>query len=261
MNFKQSLIIALPALLCGALLGYLAAPAPAPVAEPEAKAERPTRKARPTTDVAAVSRLRARVAELEKQLAATKAPATAEKPAETEEKQQAPQRPAGGPGDFRARMEEMAKNDPERFAQMTNRFAQMRNDHLRRVQGKLDLLASFDTSRMTPRQRETHEKYQEFLAQQTELRDMMRPGGGMEEMSQEERQAAFEQLRSIDEHVHRLANEERDTLLQQAALSIGIRGQAANEAAETFKAIFNATEAGMGGPGMGRGGRGGRGGR
>ena len=254
MNFKQSLIVALPALLCGALLGYLAAPAPVPVAEPEAKAERPTRKARPTTDVAAVSRLRARVAELEKQLAATKAHATAEKPAETEEKQQAPQRPEGGPGDFRTRMEEMAKNDPARFAQM-------RNDHLQRVQGKLDLLASFDTSRMTPRQRETHEKYQEFLAQQTELRDMMRPGGGMEEMSQEERQAAFEQLRSIDEHVHRLANEERDTLLQQAALSTGIRGQAANEAAETFKAIFNATEAGMGGPGMGRGGRGGRGGR
>lgn len=273
MNFKQCLIIALPALMCGALLGFLAAPtaASAPVEEEPAEtagAPKAARQAKPAADDAALNRLRLRVKELERQLA-VRIDETAEpvepgtnRPPETARRE-------GPRGDgFRSRMEEMRVNDPERYTQMTNRFASWRASHIQRVQDRLNLLAAMDTSRMTPKQRENHLRYQELVARQTELGDQLRPGGA--ELSEEERHQMHQQFQQISHELNRLGEVERNTLLQQTALSFGLKGKNATDAVETIKAVYQATEGGWrggpggpGGPGGGRGGgRGGfRGGR
>ena len=267
MNFKQSLIVALPALICGALLGFLAAPttAPAPIEEEAAEtaeAPKPERQAKPATDDAALNRLRQRVKELERQLAA-RSTETAE-PIEPSTNRPPEVARREGPPDFRNRMEDMRMNDPERYTQMTNRFASWRASHIQRVQDRLNLLASMDTSRMSPKQREDHLRYQELVARQTELGDQQRPGGA--ELSGDERRQMHQQLQQISHELNRLGDVERNTLLQQTALSFGLKGKNASEAVETIKAVYQATESGWGGPGGGRGpggpggGRGGRGG-
>ncbi len=267
MNFKQSLIVALPALMCGALLGFLAAPttAPAPIEEEaaeNAEAPKPERQAKPATDDAALNRLRQRVKELERQLAA-RSTETAE-PIEPSTNRPPEVARREGPPDFRNRMEDMRMNDPERYTQMTNRFASWRASHIQRVQDRLNLLASMDTSRMSPKQREDHLRYQELVARQTELGDQLRPGGA--ELSGDERRQMHQQLQQISHELNRLGDVERNTLLQQTALSFGLKGKNASEAVETIKAVYQATESGWGGPGGGRGpggpggGRGGRGG-
>ena len=267
MNFKQSLIVALPALMCGALLGFLAAPttAPTPIEEEAAEtaeAPKPERQAKPATDDAALNRLRQRVKELERQLAA-RSTETAE-PIEPSTNRPPEVARREGPPDFRNRMEDMRMNDPERYTQMTNRFASWRASHIQRVQDRLNLLASMDTSRMSPKQREDHLRYQELVARQTELGDQLRPGGA--ELSGDERRQMHQQLQQISHELNRLGDVERNTLLQQTALSFGLKGKNASEAVETIKAVYQATESGWGGPGGGRGpggpggGRGGRGG-
>ncbi len=267
MNFKQSLIVALPALMCGALLGFLAAPttAPAPIEEEaaeNAEAPKPERQAKPATDDAALNRLRQRVKELERQLAARSTEAAEPIEPSTNRPPEVARRE--GPPDFRNRMEDMRVNDPERYTQMTNRFASWRASHIQRVQDRLNLLASMDTSRMSPKQREDHLRYQELVARQTELGDQLRPGGA--ELSGDERRQMHQQLQQISHELNRLGDVERNTLLQQTALSFGLKGKNASEAVETIKAVYQATESGWGGPGGGRGpggpggGRGGRGG-
>ncbi len=272
MNFKQNLVLVLPALLCGVLLGYLFAPTPSlPVEEPAAAEETPAVKKAPrvAADEAALNRLRSRIQDLERQLAARDSqPVEAEIPIEASTNQPPERREGpGGPFDFRARMEEMAKNDPERFAQMTNQFARMRSDYLNNVQGRLEMLANIDMTHMDAKQRDVHARYQELLAQQTELRDMMRPDA--EGMTDEQRRELFQQMREVDQQVRELAGEERNTLLRQAAYSLGLKGDNATDAVEAIKSIFRVTEGDRGGPpggfggfGGGRGGgRGGRGGR
>jgi len=267
MNFKQSLIVALPALMCGALLGFLAAPttAPAPIEEEAAEtaeAPKPERQAKPATDDAALNRLRQRVKELERQLAARSTETAEPIEPSTNRPPEVARREA--PPDFRNRMEDMRMNDPERYTQMTNRFASWRASHIQRVQDRLNLLASMDTSRMSPKQREDHLRYQELVARQTELGDQLRPGGA--ELSGDERRQMHQQLQQISHELNRLGDVERNTLLQQTALSFGLKGKNASEAVETIKAVYQATESGWGGPGGGRGpggpggGRGGRGG-
>lgn len=260
MNFKQCLIIALPALLCGALLGYLAAPTPeANEVEPEVKEVRSeTRAPRVPSDEAALDRLRSRIRDLERQLAARNGEQENETPVNVQTNRVAENRE--NRGGFESRMEEWRKNNPQQYAEMTNRFARMRQDHIQRVQGRLNLLASVDVSQLNPKQREVHARYQELLAQQTELRDAMRPGSGSD-MTDEQRNQAWQQLRNIDNQVRHLADAERNTLLAHTALQYGIKGAQAKEAVETIKAVFQATESDWGGPRGGPGGRGGGGGR
>ena len=269
MNFGKSLVIAVPALLCGALLGYVlhpARPAAAP-AESESKAERPAKKARSTagSDDAALNRLRTRIQELERQLAAKDAPPPAAK-VEEPPTNRPPEGRRGGPGgwprnaeEMRAHFEEMRKNNPEQYAAMTNGWAQHRARSLERAQGKLDILASVDVSQLNPKQRAIHEQYQDLIARREELRAMMDLQNA--DVTDEQRNAAMAEMREIGNKVHALAQTEREALLKHTATSFGVRGEAAKELVETVKAVYQATET-WGGWGGGHGGRhGGPGGR
>ena len=251
MHIKQSLLIAIPALLCGAMLGHLVSPTDGGASTELPSSSSPSAaKRQSSNDDAAIKRLRKRVQELERQLAERNhEPETVATDAETSDDAPRTPEPSVGRNDHRARMEELRKNDPERFTQMTNRFARMRSEHLQRIQSRLDLLASVDTSRMNEHQRQIHLQYQELLAQQTEMRDMMRPGG-MDDLTDEQRREAWEQMRKLDDQVNRLARQERNTLLQQEALRLGVKGAAIKETIETIDAIYQATEGnrGRGGP-------------
>ena len=127
MKFKQTIFVALPALLCGALMGYFASPSRAPAETPaadeaEVKTQRP-RHSRPHSGDAALNRLRQRIKELEGKLADR-----GERNAQPQEESEEPveRREHHGPGGFRARMEEMREKDPQRYAEMTNHFAAVR---------------------------------------------------------------------------------------------------------------------------------------
>lgn len=263
MQLKSILAVGVPALLCGALLGYFlhTPPAVEPVKAAPAERTHAKKHARVAPDEEALNRLRARIADLERQLAARDTPAMEEEiplePSTNRTDVAKEERRPGPPdfGNFRKKLEELKTTDPDRYARITNHMAQARQRHLERAQSRLDLLASVDTSRMGPNQRVLHAQYQELLAQQEEMRDMMRPEN-MEQLSDEERKAAFEQMRTIDQQMHRLAKSERNILLQQSALAYGVKGAQAGELVETIKAVYQATES-HGGPGGGPGGPGG----
>ena len=257
MDKRAILISAVPALLCGALLGYFIHPATSLPQAPEGKVEQPAKKtARPATDDAALNRLRKRIQDLERQLAEKNSVPVKEEAVETpppppQPAAQGERRGPPTPEEMRAHMEEIKKNDPERYTRMTNHFANMRTHQLERAQNKLDILASVDVNRLNPKQRQIHEQYQDLIAQQEEIRNTaFAPDDGS--VTDEQRMAAHQQMREIGQKLHNVAQQEREILLNQTARSFGVKGEASRELVETVKAVYQATES-WGGFGRGRG--------
>ena len=253
---KASLCLALPALICGALLGYLAAPS-APAAEAHDKthvADRPSKKAGDTE----IARLRARVKELERKLANAAAKpgedSEEELPQQREERQQNPFLRNGPPqmptaAEMRANMEELREKDPERYAQMTNRFARWQEHRLKRTNDRLDILASVDTSRLSAKELKTHEALQDAIVRREELRQLLNPQN--EDVTEEQRKKTFEELRKLEQEMHQLETSERNTLLHKTARSYGLSNANAKEMTEAVKAIYQATGGGRHGGGFG----------
>ena len=163
-----------------------------------------------------------------------------------------------GPGGFMADLEKMKDEDPERYASMTNRMAQFRNRMIQRTANKLETLASIDTTGWSKSQIATHEKYQDLIARREELMEIIRHDSGV---SQQEREAAFSELRQLGHELRETSQKERNTLLDKTFRELGYNGQDAAEIRETIKTIYSTTEE-WGGPGRhGPGGRRGSGGR
>ena len=153
----------------------------------------------------------------------------------------------------------MREKNPEQYAPETNRMANFRAFGLRRAANRLDTLASVDTSRMTKEELAIHEKLQDLIAREQELHDIVRHDN--ENTTDEDRQAAWKELRELHEQKGDLERAERNTLLAKAAESYGVKGAEAKELVETVKAVYEATQSGWGGgPPHHRGGgrRGGR---
>lgn len=158
MKTRTVTLIAGAALVCGALLGYLVRPTVSERPSEAPTEQRPVRKTtRATGHDETVARLRARIQKLERDLAAKNAPAAPqEAQSAAVETQTLPTPGARGerrgppsPEEMRARMEEIRKTDPTRYTWMTNHSARVRTRQLARAQGKLDILASVDTSRLS----------------------------------------------------------------------------------------------------------------
>ena len=159
-----------------------------------------------------------------------------------------------GPGDFMADLERMKKDEPERYASMTNRMAQFRNRMTQRTENKLDTLASIDTRGWSKSQIATHEKYQDLIAKRAELMEIIRHDSGA---TKEERDAAFGELRKLGRDLHETSAKERNTLLDKTFQELGYSSSDAREIRETIKTIYSTTEE-WGGH-RGRGGRHGHG--
>jgi len=245
------ILAAVPATLCGALLGYLLHPAASQQAPEPPRHERPAENARSAQDTAVIARLRAQVRDLERRLAEASAK-TKETPVAAEPVKERPRNPflGGEPprmptaAEMRANMEELRKTDPERYTQMTNRFARWHEHRLQRTVNRLDILASVNTSGMSDAERETHTRLQDLMARQEELRTMLNPQN--EEITEDQRRKTFDELRSLSRQIQQLETSERNTLLAQTAYSLGLSGDTATEMIETVKAIYQATQSGGG---------------
>ena len=253
-NFSPVVI----SLLAGAAIGFCFAPsAGAPKAAPE-KTSPKTVKAESRPDEAAEKEmrvLRSRIKELEDMLA--KQGVEVEEMKEESSRRERRDRPR----DFRADMERLKKEEPERYAQITNSMAQFRRHRLERAQSKIDFLSSIDTSRMSPAMLQVHSDLQDMIEKREAVEEKMR---GFMDMTEEERREAFQEIGEIDGKIRELSRAERDNLLVQTAEALGFQGDDAAEIIDTVKSIYEATDSGWGwgGPGGGgrRGGRGGRGG-
>ncbi len=239
------------ALLVGAALGYCLAPSEiAPVAEQKTEEAIKESPVSDEGDKASIKALRARIRQLEGLLA--KQGVEAEKP-----KEEAVERDGrrGRWPDPRAEMERMKKEDPGRYAQITNRMARFRRHMLDRAQSKMDFLGSIDTSAMSAEARKTHEALQDAIERREQAMEKMQR---FMDMTDEERKAAHAEMREASRLVSELGRVERDNLLLQTAEALGFRDDAAAEIVETVKGIYEATEShgfGPGGPGGGRHGR------
>ena len=245
--------------MVGTAIGFCFSPAAkAPEPQPEQKAEEPS-AARPADDAAgertANRALRARIRELEEML--EKKGVEVEKMKEEETARR--ERPRFDP---RAEMERIKKEEPERYTQMTNGMAQFRRHRLERAQTKIDFLSSIDTSRMSPAMLKVHTDLQDMIEKREAAEEKMR---GFMDMTEDERHAAFQEMRELDGKIRELGRAERDNLLVQTAEALGFQGDDVAEIIDTVKSIYEATDNGWGGPGgpggpRGPGGRGGRGG-
>ena len=247
-----TIVFPIAALAGGIALGWSLHPeAPSAVeSKVEAKRARASKRVEDVGGDSAREALRRRVKELEREIADLRAERS-ELPSEapTGDVQHVEVQRRHGPPDaafdFRAHLEDMKKNDPERYAQFTNGWARSRAFRMRRAANRLDTLASVDTSRMTNKERLTHQKLQELIAREQELHDMTRPDNA--DITDEERGAIWKELNELRREKRDLERTERNTLLAKAAESYGVKGAEAKELVETVKAVYEVTDSGWGG--------------
>ena len=158
-----------------------------------------------------------------------------------------------GPAGFMADLERMKTDDPKRYATMTNRMAQFRTRMMQRSETKLDTLSSIDTTGWSKKQIEIHEKYQYLIAKRAELMEIVRHDSSA---SQQERNAAFSELRNLGRELHEVSSKERNILLDKTFQELGYSKSDAADIRETIKTIYSTTEewGGHRGPGRRHGG-------
>ena len=235
---KHQMFIA-AALLAGVAIGYFVKDEPIPAEEP--KTEKVEKKAvADKGDEASIKALRYRIAELEKLLA--------EKGEDSEiaisnaVAEAARIRPPEPPRmNWRERMEEMKKNDPERYTQMTNRFANWRRSRAEQARNKIDFLSSIDTSHMSAGAKKTHAALQDLITKREEIEEQLQ----QPDMADDQRRSLMEQLRDMRHQIQRLNGEERMNLISEVANSLGFEGEDAKEVALTLIDVVQATDEGF----------------
>jgi len=149
----------------------------------------------------------------------------------------------GGPGmNPREWMENLKKNDPVRFNEMTNRMARWRQRRLERAQSKVDFLSSIDTSGWSSRARDNHERLQDLIAKREQIEQSLHDP----ELSDDERKRLFDELRSTGDELRGLNMMERDTLLHETVKALGVSEREAKEFTLATREIIQATDDGGG---------------
>ncbi|MBQ0032893.1 MAG: hypothetical protein KBT68_08840 [bacterium] len=253
---KHQMFIAM-ALFVGVAIGYFVKDEPVAADEPAAEeiAKKPVAD---KGEAASVKALRHRIAELEKALAEKdgKSEIAISNAVAEAMKNRPPEPPRGN---WRERMEEMRKNDPERYTQMTNRFSNWRRSQAERARNKIDFLSSIDISHMSAKAQKTHEDLQDLIARREEIEQQLQDPN----LSDEDRGKLMRQLWESHGELQRLNGEERKNLIRETARSIGFEGEDAKEFSATIREVIEATDSGWdgrrhhGGP-RGPGGHGGR---
>ena len=233
---KHQMFIA-AALLVGVAIGYFVKDEPVAANESAKVEEKAKKPVADKGDEATIKALRYRIAELEKMLAEKDEKAEVAISSAVAEAR-SPDRPQMN---WRERMEEMKKNEPERYAQMTNRFAQWRTRRAVQAQKKIDFLSSIDTSRMNAGAKRTHAALQELIAKREEIEDQLQ----QPDMADDQRHSLMEQLRDMRHQIQRLNGEERMNLISEVTNSLGFEGEDAKEIAHTLIDVVQATDEGF----------------
>lgn len=256
----------LAALISGAAVGYYFGEDSRPQSV-ESSAEPEVAPAEAIPDAgsdALVESLKARIAELESQLAERRRPRRPRgenEVAEGEEQPSGEDRRArrGRGGDFEERREAFRREHPEAYAQMTNQVAVWRQRRGELHRNKIDILNSINISHLGPEAVATHEGLKALIAERGQLEaDLTNP-----ELSRDERIELFRRLGDVDREMRRVNGEERNILIAETARELGLDGEQADAFVGAINDVITATDndAFAGGrPPRGPGGRGGPGG-
>ncbi|MGN0886510.1 MAG: hypothetical protein ACI4RT_05885 [Candidatus Spyradenecus sp.] len=161
---------------------------------------------------------------------------------------------------MRERMEELKKQDPERYRQMEERRAQFQQALQAARDKRDDFLGSVDLALFTDEQRQTHEQFTAALAKQAEMEEQMRALFESGEMPSEEQREA---MREAQWTLRNLREAERAALLSAVATSMGLSEADSADFAQLMTEVYDATSNGIrmrpgrggeGGPGGGPGG-------
>lgn len=168
-------------------------------------------------------------------------------------------RPGRPGGNMQEAMEELKQRNPELYERMQADFERARKDREERNANRERLISGIDSSKLTDKQREVLDKYQDLVKANEDLRASMQEGG--------DRQDFFKIMQNQNLINSYLTGEIRSILIEQYVDSI--RKGSGNAAAEEIRSIIAATSntngffspGGIGGgPGGFGGGRGGFGG-
>ena len=251
---KHQMFIA-AALFAGVAIGYFVKDEPIPAEAPKVE-EKAKKSVADKGEEASVKALRHRITELEKLLAEKDGKSEiAISNAVAEAVKARP--PAPPPQNWRERMEEMKKNDPARYTQMTNRFANWRRSRAEQARNKIDFLSSIDTSHMSAGAKKTHNALQELIVRREGIEQQLQSP----DLTDEERGKLMGELHSTHHELMRLNGEERNNLFEETARNLGFDGEDAKEISATIQEVIHATDAGWGGHHGGPRGPRGQGGR
>lgn len=161
-----------------------------------------------------------------------------------------------GPRDW---MERMRTENPEQFAEMTNRFARFRQNQTEQAQRRLDFFEGLDTGRMSDGDRAHTENLKNLIVQREELASRMADPN----LTGEERQQIGQQLGQMQGAIGQENAQVREILFKQIGEDLGYQGEEVGDFARYMGNIVEMTAdtgRGPGGPGGFGGGRGGFGG-
>ncbi len=245
MTNSKITIACIVSLLAGVGLGILIK-RPEPISEPAPIKIEKTKKAasKDLGNEAVIRGLRNRVKELENKLLSL-----AEKSSQNEEEKKVeeantPNNNAFSIANMRKFAEDFKKRDPQGYINMTNRMAQGLARRQEKNLSRLDLLSSFNVSSMTEKQKAVHETYQELLARQTELENILNPQNA--EISDEEREKAFGEMRELRREIHTYAEKERKNLLMQTGIELGVAPENTASFIEMIETVYDVTSPGWG---------------
>jgi len=225
------------ALIAGVAIGYFAKCPPDADSPADGTSYVAKGKVADKGEESSVKALRRRIAELEKLLAekaGSSGVAISNAVAEAVKNVSPFERPRGNPREW---MENLKKTDPERYTQMTNRFARWRQRRHDRARNRIDFLSSIDTSHMSASAKKTHDELQELIARREELEEQMH----QEDLTDEQRHQIFEQMRETDHALRRLNGEERKNLIEETARNLGFEGEAVQDISATLQEVIEAT--------------------
>lgn len=225
------------ALVAGTALGYFLAPGDGSAAVPEDDAPAAKPMIGDVGEAATIRSLRARIRDLERQLGSPREHGHEGEKIRTEERPQPAQTNANVFTSHRDFVEKMKKNDPKRYAQMTNDMARWRTERFNRAASRIDTLAAIDTSRWPQESKELHEEYQDLLVRREELQDALSPEFGTDE----ERRAAGEEMREVWRRMREIEGFERETLLKESVRAAGLKGEALEEVVDSIQTVYEMT--------------------
>lgn len=144
----------------------------------------------------------------------------------------------GGRPDPRRWLEDMKRNDPARYVQTTNRFAQFRRRRQERQAARLDYLSSIDTSRMSAEGRANHSRLQDLIVTRDELEERLHQEG----LTDDERGEIMHKLHESGHQLRQANQVERGVLLDETAKELGLDEEMSRAFSDTIKDIIEATE-------------------
>ena len=241
----KTILVALSALALGAAGGFAAATWRSQNPESEAIREEKPAVEKPSTsgDAARLAKAQKRIAELERDLAATRRAVTALK-AESQKKVASAQAETnkaehvialkGDGKDVLGTLESQLSH--EEFSQVTNAMTQLRARLAEKAKGRMEFLASVNTDGMSDDERKNHAKFLKLMERREAIAAKMK--GGIPDMS------SIQKMVELEMEMAPVAKKARSALVGQVARELGYQGDDVEVVRDTVNTIFDCTSGG-----------------